>query len=469
VEELQNALMLCWPEIIEHRPRFYVVDKPPHETAKESFLKDNFLSGHKPINQHQVEIHVDAEVPPPQDLSSEEAWKLSHEDMQDALVRAAQPLDISTSALKRRHGVLTQEVWLLRGEVAALQEHLGLLESEDPAAQGMNIDRSSASALPEAFSASQERIHVAEQIQEVTWRLRDSHREADAVEITAAAARLMRIQDAWQKAQSANEEDKTQEPGPGMSDEETEARIVSSLHSEDGTKAMRHAALRTVSELRKLAQSLRDGGADVEGNMTEAIALKLGSGLLSDEDLSHSQAENKMNHGIVRKSTRFIFPHDAALPPGREGELMTLDRRIIELSDHLHALHQMADAKIVDLMASRLLAMRQICKNTASLPVSSRPDPEACAKGADLQRILETLGTDDGCWREVGPLAANAMADTTEVGTRLRHHGLHEEADSLTALMEELARGLIADYGGSAIGGSTIGGSNMRLRNHGYN
>ena len=38
VEELQNALMLCWPEIIEHRPRFFVLEKPAQEASQESFV-----------------------------------------------------------------------------------------------------------------------------------------------------------------------------------------------------------------------------------------------------------------------------------------------------------------------------------------------------------------------------------------------------------------------------------------------
>jgi hypothetical protein len=151
VEELQNALMLCWPEILERRPRFFILDKPVNEAAKESFVKSQMVSAH--IDHGHVAAHrnqdVDDEAISADEITLTETLDkrmhrtmLDDEKMAEALKMATQPLEVGTEALRARHLVLNQEAWLLRAEVKALQEHLSRLESPEmvaPAPAPTNI------------------------------------------------------------------------------------------------------------------------------------------------------------------------------------------------------------------------------------------------------------------------------------------------------------------------------------------
>jgi len=237
----------------------------------------------------------------------------------------------------------------------------------------------------------------------------------------------LRIRHAWVKSQTLDE-DITQtrpisvvreEPDPSVSDEDLEARIVSSLYH--GDHSIRHVAAKLVSDLRVLAQNLRDLGSEVEGNMMEALGLKLGHGVLPEELLHHQTKDNTDSHARTALSSE-----------GSPGELMRLEIKVNEFTAHLYDLHQASDAKTVDLMANRLLALRQhLLKNM---------DPAAL-----LRPRSSTEEANDSGWQGMGALAQHVVAECAEVAKRLQANGLDEEAVSLNTLVEALAHGLMRD------------------------
>jgi hypothetical protein len=466
VEELQNALMMCWPEIIEHRPRFFVLEKPAQEASQESFVTKNAASRYSTKGNGGV----DPEEAEDFEGESERTkiTKLSADEVTKGLRDATQPLDISTTSLRKRHAVLTQEVWLLRAEVGALQKHLDVLESA-PASeeiQPVRKDSCPPPALPVqgrggADQSSKEK-HIADQsfssrdvrdqISELARRMRELHREGDAVEMTAATARLMRMHTAWDHANNPSKYTSDGKKidctiqGVAIGDDEMESRVVNSLMHGDGTENMKQSAVKHVVELRRMAQNLRDDGRIVEGNVLEAIGLKLGRGVLSDEDL-HKHTEEK-KHGVARTRIHIHRDVNAPHPTGREGELKNLEMRIHDLADHLHDLHQKSDAKVVDLMLNRLLAMRQVRKKNhlSALGTQGSSNSMDSTDSRSFVASLSTLDFDSG-WKEMGPLAARAVTEAAEVTDRLKEHGLEEEAETLNTLVDELARGLLSDYG----------------------
>jgi len=487
VEELQNALMLCWPEILEHRPQFFVLKQPPAQVEQQAAAQSKEVappqSDGSPTGKGRLQaLKVDANASSASDIdaANDEAPvpNLDANEIAESLHQAEQPMAMGTVVLRRRHAELTQEVWLLRSEVAALRQHLSTIEETGEEAEpetswqdGLPSQAAPPSSLSEVgsvdvvdHSANDANCHIVngvpalsvkeavDQVIELVSRLRAKGFEAESAELRAMGARLLTMQRARAVAMQSATEAGTPAADvgsdaasssdfgrAGQRHKDVEAKVIDFLQRGEGWQEMTNLANRAVDVLYGIIWTLRKRGLDWDANSLEGLTKRIGTGLVTTREVKQEELQR------ITKSW------------GAHTDAASVEADVMALISLLQSLHQTEEALCVKVAATRLLAIdhlrhsarkardrrRKIRINRSNDEVNLRPSAEKAASDA-ASKVLAALQQDE-TWRLMGSVAANAMINLGDVAAKLRAKGFEEEGDAVLSLIEELCATLTTE------------------------